>query len=364
MFLNPVIEEEVKNEIDKLDMNKAPGFDGITPNIIKHVASYIVKPLTDIYNKSFLHGIVPDKLKIAKVIPLYKRKERIYPGNYRPISVLSIFNKLMEKLMFHRLYNFLTKFDVLFQHQFGFREKHSTILALIEITDNIKEELDRGHSVIGTYLDLSKAFDTVKHSILLDKLKFYGIRGLAYKWFEQYLTGRQQLTYINGTYSNFREINSGVPQGSVLGPLLFLLYVNDITSCVVNHKLRLFADDTNLFVSGKNLKDVFSTTQNILNNLINWFKDNQLTLNVEKTCYSVFTNKVVPHMTLSINNKVLKREKSVKYLGMFLDEKLNWNSHIDYICTKLIQLAGASSYISQFIHKNNVLQIYYAYIFP
>lgn len=364
MFFNPVTEDEVNREIERLPLNKAPGYDGIPPKLIKYTAPYIIKSLTHIYNLSLLQGCVPDQLKIAKIIPIYKKKSKIDPGNYRPISLLSIFNKLLEKLVFHRLHSFLTKFDILFKHQFGFRENHSTILAIIEITDNIKEELDKGNSVIGTYLDLSKAFDTVNHSILLNKLHHYGVRGIVHKWFESYLTGRKQLTFVNDTYSDLKTIETGVPQGSVLGPLLFLIYVNDVVSAVENHNLRLFADDTNLFVSGKNLINVFNDTQQSLHKLHQWFNDNHLTLNIDKTCYSIFTNKPIPQINLEINNILIKREQSVKYLGIYLDEKLNWKTHIDSVCTKLIQLTGASSYISQFIHKNNLLQIYYAYIFP
>ena len=206
-------------------------------------------------------GTVPGDLKLAKIIPIYKKKEISNPENYRPISLLSIFNKLMEKLMFTRLYSFLSKYQILYQYQFGFREKHSTVQAIIEITDDIKEQLDKGNIVLGTYLDLSKAFDTVNHKILLKKLNYYGIRGIVNNWFESYLTGRQQTTYVNGQYSSKSYISTGVPQGSVLGPLLFLIYINDIVSCAGSNSLRLYADDTNLFVFDKSLENIFSKTQ-------------------------------------------------------------------------------------------------------
>ena len=364
LFINPVTENELLNLIKKLPVDKAPGLDCIPSNLIKCSADYIVKPLTYIFNLSFSHGVFPEHLKIAKVIPIFKKKDKSLAGNYRPISLLSIFNKLLEKLMYVRLYSFLTKFDILFKHQFGFRGNHSTILAIIEITDNIRHELDKGNSVIGTYLDLSKAFDTVNHKILLDKLHYYGIRGLANTWFESYLTNRKQTTFVNSTSSTLKKVITGVPQGSVLGPLLFLIYANDIASCSPKHQLRLFADDTNLFVSGKDLNLVFTETQELLNNLEQWFLDNQLTLNIEKTCYSIFTNKHVSGKSLFIHNTEIQRASSVKYLGVYLDENLTWDTHINNVCSYLIKLTGVLNYVSNFVEKEHAIQIYYAYVYP
>ena len=177
MFTNPITNAELQNEIRNLPVNKAPGLDEINANIVKHSSHYIIEPLSYIYNLSFLTGTVPGDLKLAKIIPIYKKKEISNPGNYRPISLLSIFNKLMEKLMFTRLYSFLSKYQILYQYQFGFREKHSTVQAIIEIADDIKEQLDEGNIVLGTYLDLSKAFDTVNHKIFTKKIKLLWNKG-------------------------------------------------------------------------------------------------------------------------------------------------------------------------------------------
>jgi len=186
----------------------------------------LIEPLVYIYNH-FKTGCVPVSLKIAKVIPIFKKGDNSNPSNYRPISLLSIFHKLLENLMYKRVYSFLHKYSVLYQYQFGFRHHHSTSLPLIELCDNLYSHLDQHEVVVGMYFDLQKAFDTVNHKILLQKLCGYGIRGIVHEWFRNYLSNRKQFASINNIDSDLDNINCGVPQGSVLGPLLFLIYVND-----------------------------------------------------------------------------------------------------------------------------------------
>jgi len=365
MFITPVTEEELLKTIAALPLNKAPGLDGIKSNIVKCSAPWIVMPLTHIYNMSFTQAVVPDKLKCSKVIPIYKKKDKTSPGNYRPISLLSIFNKLLEKLMYKRLYSFLSINDIIYDYQFGFRNKHSTILAITEIVDNIREELDKGNSVLGIYLDLSKAFDTVSHEILLYKLQYYGIRGLSNQWFKNYLENRTQLTYVNNTLSSPRKMSVGVPQGSVLGPLLFLIYINDICNSVSNAKTRLFADDTNLFFAGKNVIQLQNEANFSMQRLLEWFTASKLTLNIEKTCFTLFTNKkMVPDITLTLNGKDISRVPVTKYLGMHLDENLNWTHHVEYVINKLVKLKGAFYYFANVVSNECIRQIYYAYVFP
>ena len=191
--------------------------------IVKQIAPQIVNQLANIFNKSFLTGIVPTKLKIAKVIPLYKTKDPALFCNYRPISLLPVFSKILERLMYNRLYNFLTEHNILSMNQFGFRKKYSTFLALMDLVDNITKNIDGGNYSIGFFLDLSKAFDTIDHTILLDKLRRHGIRGVTLNWFKHYLNDRTQFMSYNDATSVSMKVTCGVPQGSILGPLLFIL---------------------------------------------------------------------------------------------------------------------------------------------
>ena len=231
--------------------------------IIKKLANELSIPLTHILNLSLSSGKVPDQLKIARVVPIHKKERKDTLSNYRPISVLPGFSKILERLVFNRCKSFLNKHNILYDDQFGFHPKHSTDMAIIKLVDKIVQATNNDEITAGLFLDLSKAFDTIRHDILLDKMAHYGIRGLALEWFKNYLTNRKQFVDYDGHASELKLITSGMPQGSILGPLGFILYVNDIPNSVPELSLILYADDTSAFTSNKDI----SLLNNIMSNL-------------------------------------------------------------------------------------------------
>lgn len=368
MYLRPTDPDEIKKEIMKLNTKKSAGPDEISPKIIKLTVDQILQPLTTIFNDSIINSVYPDHFKVAQVIPLHKKAEKTILSNYRPISLLSCFGKILEKLIHKRLYSFLTKHNLLYSYQFGFQHNLSTSLALIEITDNIREYLDKGNDVLGIYIDLAKAFDTVNHSILLTKLQHYGIRGKAHEWFKSYLKDRKQYVLTNDSKSETKFISCGVPQGSVLGPLLFLIYVNDIWCSIQRQNcIRLFADDTNIFIYGKNLNELKTEGEQILNNLYKWFSVNKLTMNIDKSCFSIFTKKKRkdPNLfsQLTFDNHTIKRVQSAKYLGIILDDKLTWDEHIEHVINNTIKYINCFKYIKQYLPTHCARILYYSFIY-
>ena len=235
-------------------------------------------------------------MKAADVSPLYKSKEKYMVTNYRPISLLITMSKILEKVVYVRVYNFLVETDQLYQSQYGFRSGHSCQNAISELVGTILKNQEENKLTIGVFIDLSKAFDTLSHDILLRKLHKYGIRGTALDWFKSYLSDRSMRVKIqsnNGKieYSSYHPLSYGTPQGSCLGPLLFLIFINDLHYSVSHGTSLLFADDTTLLHSHKNLRYLKWTVETDLNSLMDWFKANKLTLNLDKTVCVLFNNK-------------------------------------------------------------------------
>jgi len=317
---------------------------------------------------SILTGQVPSDLKIAKVIPIYKKGNKNQSSNYRPISMLNILSKILEKIIFSRMLSFLDKYKILNKHQFGFRKNHSTATALINALDNVYEHLDRGEDVIGVYLDIQKAFDCINHDILLDKLKAYGIRGTAWEWFKNYLGNRKQFVSLMGYKSTNHAINYGVPQGSVLGPLLFLIYINDIQNANNTAFLNLFADDTSLFVFDKDVNNLFATCNNVLESINKWFIANKLKLSLDKCVYTYFqrtkNKKSMTSHKLYLNGAELQRVENSKYLGIFIDENLTWHTHIQYIISKLLKFCSIFYKLRSIIPHQILKTLYFSLVHP
>jgi retron-type reverse transcriptase len=301
---------------------KSCGYDGIHTNIAKLSVKEISKPLTHIFSLTFSTGIIPDNLKVA----IFKCNDAM-KFEVRPISVLVCFSKLLERLMINRLSKFIDKNKILSKHQYGFRKNRSTEHAIIDFVDKITKAIDEGKYSVGIFLDLSKVFDTINHRILIKKLEHYGIRGVAKKWFENYLCNIKQIVKYNDVQSEVMTIRSGVPQGSVLGPLLFLLYINDIQFCSELISIVLFADDTNILFSHTCLKQLNEVIQIEMNKIIDWLNANKLSINTEKTKFILFRSKnkkLKDDIKISINNESIKQVKNTTFLGIVIDECLTW----------------------------------------
>ena len=260
----------------------------------------------------------------------------------------------------------MDKHNLICKHQFGFRSKHSTQHAVISLVNNITNSLDSSNIVIGVFLDLKKAFDTVDHTILLKKLYSYGIRGKAHKWLTSYLTGRTQYVVYDGHKSSTLNMTCGVPQGSILGPLLFIIYVNDI--CNVSELLFkiLYADDTCVVAQGHNLEELIDTLNNELSSLNEWLLCNKLTLNTNKSYYMVFHRARIKltNIDIDINGSKLQRVKCVKYLGLMVDQKLKWIDHITHVKHKVAHGLGIINKAKPFLTKKGLRNLYYSFIYP
>ena len=361
----PIISEsEVVAAIKSLK-NSSAGYDEVPARVLKQNINIFIKPLTHLINSSIKEGIFPDELKIAKVVPIFKAADKHCIENYRPISVLSVFSKILEKVVYNHLIEFITKSKVLNKHQFGFRKQHSTNHAVISLVEKLYSALDEGNIAVTCFLDLKKAFDTVDHSFLISKLYKLGIRGPILKWFKSYLSNRQQFVQIHKTKSDIKPVVCGIPQGSILGPLLFILYINDLAEVSDTLHTILFADDTTVTIEGKNEAELINILNTELQKLNCWLKANKLTINVSKSHFMVFHRgkRKLDVNNPSLNNIALKRVNYSKFLGVIIDDGLKWTNHISYIKNKIAKGFGIILRARRFFNRKTLLNLYHSFIF-
>lgn len=366
----PTNEKEIKEIILSLkSKSMSAGHDELPTMLIKRTSNVISAPLTYIINSSLDTGKVPEQLKIAKVVPIFKSGDPSLFSNYRPVSILPVCSKILEKVIYNRLLNYLNEHHILYSKQFGFRNKHSTNHALIQLIDQISNAINDNQFTLGIFLDFSKAFDTVNHKILLAKLEYYGISGLALSWFNSYLTNRKQFTVLtDNVQSDYSNIVCGVPQGSILGPLLFLIYINDLPNNSDILNTIIFADDTNLFHSHHDLNSLINIVNTELEKFSSWFKANRLSLNIKKTHFMIFHSRKKPinhsYPAINISGFTIERVTSTKFLGIILDDHLTWIPHIKHVALKVAKNIGVINKVKHIFPEKLLLSLYYTMVFP
>ena len=359
--------QEISTIISQLKNKNSEGPDEIPVNVLKKINNSVSPIISYLINKSIRNGIYPDCLKTAKVIPLFKAGDPFDPGNYRPISLLSIINKIFEKALYNRLLNFLETNNIINHNQFGFRKGHSTELAIAKFYEDILINFNNNRASLALFLDLSKAFDSVNRDILMNKLYKYGIRGIPYNLFKSYLANRTQYLQVNNIKSELWPTTVGVPQGSVLSPLLFLLHINDLKNCT-NMKVINFADDTLLYYDIKDTHNLEFLINNELKQIITWMQINHLKLNLTKTNYMIFSPKsnkfkILKNLNFFQNyDTQINQQIHCKYLGLIIDNNLNWKNQILNIQTKLAKAVGILYRVRNHLNKHSLIQILHALI--
>ena len=292
-----------------------------------------------------------------------------YLNNYRPISIIPVVAKVFERIIYDQIYDYLTKNGLLSDQQSGFRSLHSTVTALLEVTNDWAYNIDKGSVNAVVFLDLKKAFDTVDHHILLSKLYEYGVRGTSYHWFRSYLDNRKQKCFVNGSLSNSQSLTCGIPQGTILGPLLFLIYINDLPNCLSISKPRMYADDTHLTFASNCVDTINEVLNRDLAKVNEWLIANKLTLNASKTEFMLIGSRqrlctFDKSPSLSIDDKSIKHVSSTKSLGVHIDENLSWNVHIETIAKKIASGLGALKRCRRFVPQSTLHSVFNALIQP
>ena len=362
MFLTPTTADDIEGLIRNMKVNKGVGPNSIPTKILKDCKLQFSKPLSDMINTCFTTGIFLSALKVANIIPIHKKGDKLNCNNYRPISLFSNISKSFEKMMHIRLTSFLKKNKVLSSFQFGFRNKHSTNHVLISLTEMIRSTLDNDQFACGVFIDLQKGFDTVDHKILLFKMNHYEVKGILYEWFKSYLTNRQQFTTVTKKQSELSSVEFGVPQGSILGLLLFLIYINDINKAIIFSSVHHFTDDTNILYVSSSLKDINNKINHDLSNLVQWFTANKISLKVSKSEIIIFkshSKQTTKHLNFRLSGQKIIPKNHTKYLGIVVDEHLTCTEHMAQLRQKLNRTNGLLAKLRHQVSSNLLKTIYF-----
>ncbi len=359
---------DIANAIRDMRPSTSCGMDGLTPRLLKQCGPGIYKPLLHVVNLSFRQSMFPDSWKTGCITPLYKENDATLPSNYRPISILPSLSKILERLAHSQIYEYLSVNKMLTKEQAGFRKGHSTGTCLMDFLANIYNNIDMGNFCGVLFLDLRKAFDTVDHAILVSKLRSYGFKSSSAKWVNSYLCGRLQVTRVGREISRPMLVDCGVPQGSILGPLLFSVYVNDLPQCLNMCKTNLYADDTALTIVAQNKDNLECIMNNTLDEVFNWFKINRLSLNCAKSKIVCFGTRPRLSKCESLNVECdginLEQVTSYKYLGVMIDSSLSFNENTEYIYSKVIKRLGVLGRSRYFLSQELALYLYKQLILP
>jgi Reverse transcriptase (RNA-dependent DNA polymerase) len=358
-------QSEIEKIIDGLNASAANGYDSISVNFFKKFKTHTAPVLARLINESFSNGVFPNELKIARVKPIFKGGDPLDMNNYRPISVLSSLSKIFEAVLKINLERHFLQYAIIDPAQFGFINRSSTLSACSQLVYDVQIHRDSGEFVSCVFVDLRKAFDCVDHTILLDKLKHVGVGDGNYEIFASYLSGRRQFIEMNNLSSMMMAITSGIPQGSLLGPLLFNFYVNDLFHVPLNGKLQMYADDTVLTYHHMDYQHIFDMMNEDLNRIGNWLSQNSLSINAKKTQYIVFDSNrktIIPDSQVVFQNNVLKMVGQYEYLGLIIDSRLSFAEHVDRLKRRLIAYTFVFRRIRHCLTINALWSIYNAFI--
>lgn len=373
MFMGPSVPQDIVTIIKTLKNTTSTGYDEISTKIIKSVNISISSILSYIINLCVESGVFPDKLKTSVVKPLFKRGDTLDLDCYRPVSLIPIFSKIIEKYIHKNLYDYMELNEIIADEQIGFRKKKTINLAIYNFVKKVMVDLDKKELVCALFMDLTKAFDYVNHRILENKLYAYGVRGNSLALIKSYLNERYQITEIkrvnmvNKTeekyFSDVKKIDTGVPQGSVLGPLLFITYINDFPAST-DHQMILFADDSTVIFTGKNKMTLQNDISNAMENIISWLTSNNLLINLDKTNIMAFKTRKrnLPPLDIKYSGTEIKEIKNTKFLGLYIDDCLSWETQIDNVCLKLNRFSFALYMLSKVVNQNAVRIAYDSYV--